>query len=155
MSPSNGRRRCAGSSSTALTGDLTAPKAWLDAINQFQNELRSVNYVVLGPAQAGDIPQPTDEQLSKYFDERKILFRAPEYRKIDVVAVTPAELAKWMEISDDDIKSAYDKQQLALHHAGTPSHPADHLPQYGGRAGRRRPHQERHKLCRDRRRARA
>ena len=91
----------------SMTGDLSPPKAWLDAINQFQNELRSVNYVVLGPAQAGDIPQPTDEELSKYFDERKIMFRAPEYRKIDVVAVTPAELAKWMEISDDDIKSAY------------------------------------------------
>jgi peptidyl-prolyl cis-trans isomerase D len=95
----------------SLIGDLTAPKAWLAAINQFQNELRSVNYVVLGPAQAGDVPQPTDEQLSKYFDERKIMFRAPEYRKIDVVAVTPAELAKWMEISDDDIKSTYEKQR--------------------------------------------
>ncbi len=94
----------------SMTGDLTPPKAWLDAINQFQNELRSVNYVVLGPEQAGDIPQPTDEELSKYFDERKIMFRAPEYRKIDVVAVTPAELAKWMEISDDDIKSTYQKE---------------------------------------------
>jgi peptidyl-prolyl cis-trans isomerase D len=94
----------------SMTGDLSPPKAWLDAINQFQNELRSVNYVVLGPDQAGVIPQSTDEELSKYFDERKIMFRAPEYRKIDVVAVTPAELAKWMEISDDDIKSTYQKE---------------------------------------------
>jgi peptidyl-prolyl cis-trans isomerase D len=95
----------------SFTGDLTTPKAWLDAINQFQNELRSVNYVALGPAQAGDIPPPTDEQLSKYFDERKIMFRAPEYRKIDIVAVTPAELAKWMEVSDDDIKATYEKDK--------------------------------------------
>ena len=94
----------------SMTGDLSPPKAWLDAINQFQNELRSVNYVVLGPEQAGVIPQPTDEELGKYFDERKIMFRAPEYRKIDVVAVTPTELAKWMEISDDDIKSTYQKE---------------------------------------------
>jgi peptidyl-prolyl cis-trans isomerase D len=95
----------------SFTGGLTAPKAWLDAINQFQNELRSVNYVALGPAQAGDIPQPTDEQLSKYFEDRKIMFRAPEFRKIDIVAVTPTELAKWMEVSDDDIKAAYEKQK--------------------------------------------
>ncbi len=33
------------------------------------------------PEQAGDIPQPTDDVLTKYFDDRKILFRAPEYRK--------------------------------------------------------------------------
>lgn len=94
----------------ALTGDLTAPTAWLDVINRFQNETRDVKYVVLGPAQAGDIPQPTDEQLSKYFDDRKIMFRAPEYRKVDIVVVTPTELAKWIEVSDDDVKAAYEQQ---------------------------------------------
>jgi peptidyl-prolyl cis-trans isomerase D len=94
-----------------LTGDLTAPKAWLEVINKFQNETRDVSYVVLGPVQAGDIPQPTDEQLSKYFEDRKILFRAPEYRKIDIVVATPTELAKWVEVSDDDVKAAYEKQK--------------------------------------------
>ncbi len=62
-------RCCAGSSSTAISGGITPPQAWLDAINQFQNEQRSIRYVTLGPAQAGDIPQPTDDQLSKYFDD--------------------------------------------------------------------------------------
>ena len=69
----------------SISGGVTLPKAWLDAINQFQNQQRSIQYVALGPAQAGDIPQPTDDELSKYFDDRKILFRAPEYRKIDTV----------------------------------------------------------------------
>jgi peptidyl-prolyl cis-trans isomerase D len=95
----------------ALTGDLTAPTAWLEVINRFQNETRDVKYVVLGPAQAGDIPQPTEEQLSKYFDDRKIMFRAPEYRKVAIVVVTPAELAKWIEVSDDDVKAAYEQQR--------------------------------------------
>ncbi len=91
----------------SVSGDIMLPQAWLEAINQFQNEQRSIQYVMLGPAQAGDIPQPTDDQLSKYFDDRKILFRAPEYRKIDAVTVTPAALAEGMQISDDDIKKAY------------------------------------------------
>jgi peptidyl-prolyl cis-trans isomerase D len=91
----------------AVSGSVTPPKSWLDAINQFQNQQRSVDYVALGPAQAGDVPQPTPEQLSKYYDDHKFLFRAQEYRKIDAVAVTPTELAKWMEISDDDVKKAY------------------------------------------------
>ena len=97
-----------------VSGDITLPQAWLDAINQFQNQERSIQYVSLGPAQAGDIPQPTDEQLSKYFDDRKILFRAPEYRKIDTVTVTPAALAQWMQVSDDDIKKAYDEQHASF-----------------------------------------
>jgi len=95
-----------------LSGGLTAPKAWLDAINQYQNQDRSVEYVALGPAQAGDIAAPSDDVLGKYYDDHKAQFRAPEYRKIDAIAVTPAELAKWMEISDDDLKKAYE-QRLA------------------------------------------
>src|ERR1700722_9302147 len=97
-----------------VSGDMTPPKAWLDAINQFQNEQRSIEYLALGPAQAGDIPQPTADQLSQYFNEHKFQFRAPEYRKIDAITVTPAELAKWMEISDDDIKHAYDERRASF-----------------------------------------
>lgn len=97
-----------------ISGDITLPQAWLDAINQFQNQERSIQYVSLGPTQAGDIPQPTNEQLSKYFDDRKILFRAPEYRKINTVTVTPASLAQWLQVSDDDVKKAYDAQHASF-----------------------------------------
>lgn len=104
------RRQILGS----IAADLPVPKAWLEALNQFENQERSIEYIALGPAQAGQIPQPTDEELKKYFDERKILFRAPEYRKIAIVRVTPAELAKWMEVSDDDIKQAYDQRRSSF-----------------------------------------
>ena len=95
----------------SLTGDLPVPKAWLEAINQFQNQERSIEYVTLGPAQAGDVPEPTADELSKYFEARKILFRAPEYRKIATVLVTPAEIGKSMEISDADMKAYYDEHR--------------------------------------------
>jgi peptidyl-prolyl cis-trans isomerase D len=98
----------------SVSADLAAPKAWLDAVNQFENQQRSIEYIALGPAQAGNIPHPTEEELKKYFDERKILFRAPEYRKINIVTATPAELAKWMEVSDDDIKQAYDQRRASF-----------------------------------------
>jgi peptidyl-prolyl cis-trans isomerase D len=104
------RRQILGS----VAADLAVPKAWLEALNQFENQQRSIEYIALGPAQAGDIPQPTDEELKKYFDERKILFRAPEYRNIAIVTVTPGELAKWMEVSDDDIKQAYDQRRSSF-----------------------------------------
>jgi peptidyl-prolyl cis-trans isomerase D len=98
----------------SVSADLATPKAWLDAVNQFENQQRGIEYVALGPAQASEIPRPTEEVLKKYFDERKILFRAPEYRKIAIVTVTPAELAKWLEVSDDDIKQAYDQRRASF-----------------------------------------
>ncbi len=99
------RRQIVGS----LSGGLQVPNAWLAAINQFQNQERSIEYVTLGPTQAGDVPQPTAEQLKTYFETHKILFRAPEYRKIVTVSVAPADLAPWMQISDADVKAAYEK----------------------------------------------
>jgi peptidyl-prolyl cis-trans isomerase D len=92
----------------AVSGGISVPKIYLDSINQFQNQERSIEYVALGPEQAGDIPQPTAEELTKYFNDRKILFRAPEYRKVATVVVTPAELAKSITVSDADAKKRYD-----------------------------------------------
>jgi peptidyl-prolyl cis-trans isomerase D len=90
-----------------ISGEPVVPKTALDAFNRFQNEDRAIEYVTLGPAEAGDIPQPTPEALAKYFAERKVLFRAPEYRKITLVVLTPADLASTIEISDADLKKAY------------------------------------------------
>ncbi|HUI14090.1 MAG TPA: peptidyl-prolyl cis-trans isomerase, partial [Xanthobacteraceae bacterium] len=93
----------------SVSGNLPLPKSWLDVYNQFLNQERSIQYVALGPAQAGDIPQPTDEELSKYFDARKIMFRAPEYRKVVTVSAMPDELAKKVEVSDDQVKHIFDE----------------------------------------------
>jgi peptidyl-prolyl cis-trans isomerase D len=101
------RRELAGTISTGLS----APKALVDAVNRYDNEQRSIEYVLLDRAQAGDIPQPSPEELAKYFDERKILFRAPEYRKLVIVSLIPSEQARWIEISDADLKRAYEERR--------------------------------------------
>jgi peptidyl-prolyl cis-trans isomerase D len=92
----------------SLTSELTIPEVAIDVQNRFANELRALDYVVLGPDQAGEIPAPTPEELSKFFDARKALFRAPEFRKVDVVSVSADALAKTMTISDEDAKKAYE-----------------------------------------------
>ena len=94
-----------------VAGEIKVPTAAMEAINQFQNERRDISYLALGPAQAGDIPAPTPEQLSKYFDERKVLFRAPEYRKLTLLPLSPAELAKPDEVSDKDAKAYYEQHK--------------------------------------------
>lgn len=98
----------------SVSGDIRVPATMLQAINQYQNERRDIEFLALGAAQAGDLPQPTPEQLNTYFDERKILFRAPEYRKLTVVTLVPAELAKPDEVSDADAKAYYEQNKSAF-----------------------------------------
>jgi len=101
----------------SISGDLRVPATGIEAINQYQNEKRAIEYLSLGPAQAGDIPQPTPEQLSKYFEERKVVFRAPEYRKITLLSMSPADLAKPDAVSDADAKIYYELHKASY---GTP-----------------------------------
>ncbi len=51
----------------SVSGNIPLPNAWLDALNQFQNQERSIAYIALGPAQAGDIPAPTAEAAQQIF----------------------------------------------------------------------------------------
>lgn len=98
-----------------LTGTIVAglepPKTQIEALVRFQNEQRSANYVRLTAAQAGTIDAPSPETLAAYFEDRKQLFRAPEYRKIAVLTLTPDDLAKWITVSDDDAKKVFEQRR--------------------------------------------
>ncbi len=107
------RRQIAGS----LSAGLDPSKTTIDALSNFQNEQRSIEYVKLEAAQAGTIDPPSPETLAAYFDEHKVQFRAPEYRKIAFVAITPEEIGKWSEVSDDDARKLFEQRRDRL---GTP-----------------------------------
>jgi peptidyl-prolyl cis-trans isomerase D len=107
------RRQIAGS----ISAGLEPPKVLIDALTRFANEQRSIEYVRLDAAQAGTIDPPSPEALAGYFDDHKTLFRAPEYRKISFVAVTPEDVGKWSEVSDEDARKLFEQRRDKL---GTP-----------------------------------
>jgi peptidyl-prolyl cis-trans isomerase D len=107
------RRQIAGT----ISAGLEPPKVMIEALSRFQNEQRSIEYVKLGVAQAGTIDPPSPETLAAYFDDHKIQFRAPEYRKIAFIAITPEEIGKWSEVSDEDAKKLFELRRDQL---GTP-----------------------------------
>jgi len=101
----------------SIGGEFNVPVTAMAALNQYQNEKRAIEYLALGPAQAGDISAPTPELLGKFFEERKVLFRAPEYRKITLLFMSPADLAKPDAVSDADAKIYYEQHKASY---GTP-----------------------------------
>jgi peptidyl-prolyl cis-trans isomerase D len=97
----------------AVAGSLVVPQAMLEAINRYRNETRSVDYVVLPPSAAGDLPAPAEDALQKYYDDHKQTFRAPEYRRLVTLAVTPATAVNPESISDADARRLYDEVKTA------------------------------------------
>ncbi len=107
------RRQIAGT----IGAGIEPPKVLIDALARFQNEQRSIEYVKLDATQAGTIDPPSPETLAAYFDDHKTLFRAPEYRRISFVAITPEDIGKWSEVSDEDARKAFEQRRDKL---GTP-----------------------------------
>ncbi len=95
----------------AIAADISPPKTTSEIIDHFRNEERSVEYIVLDASKAGEIPQPTPEQLSKYFDDHKFAFRAPEYRKVVLLPISQAEIARTIEVSDEDAMRVFMERQ--------------------------------------------
>jgi peptidyl-prolyl cis-trans isomerase D len=94
-----------------IKGASILPKASVEAADRFQNEQRSIEFVLLDRAKAGEVGPATPEVLAKYFEDRRILFRAPEYRKLVVVSLIPSELARTIEVSDAELRKAYEERR--------------------------------------------
>ncbi len=95
----------------SIAGGLTVPQTAIDIHHRFRNEERAIDYIALDREQAGEIPAPSPEALTKYFDERKVLFRAPEFRKLDLLVLSPTDSSRWTQISDAEARKAYDDRR--------------------------------------------
>jgi peptidyl-prolyl cis-trans isomerase D len=94
----------------SLVADLKQPKVMSDAFRRYQSEERSVDYVTLGAKDAGAIPAATPEQLKAFYDEKKAAFRAPEYRKLQMIVMTPETIAAGIETPESELRKIYDSQ---------------------------------------------
>jgi peptidyl-prolyl cis-trans isomerase D len=94
-----------------IRGAAVLPQAAVEAANRYQNEQRSIDYVLLERAKAGEVAPPAPEVLATYFEDRKNQFRAPEYRKLVVVTLLPSEQARTIEIGDAELRRAYEERK--------------------------------------------
>jgi peptidyl-prolyl cis-trans isomerase D len=93
----------------SVTTGLEPPRLMLEAIHRFRNETRTIDALLLPASAVGAIAAPSEEEVKKYFTQRESSFRAKEFRKLTVLAATPAALAKPAEIPADEVQKYYDE----------------------------------------------
>jgi peptidyl-prolyl cis-trans isomerase D len=94
-----------------------SPGVLVTALNNYNGETRTLRYVLVPQSAAGTIPDPTDEDLKRYYDNHHGKFTQPEYRKVGVLAVTPETVKSEVQINEADVKAAYEASKGQL---GTP-----------------------------------
>jgi peptidyl-prolyl cis-trans isomerase D len=93
----------------AVTDGLPVPKAYLSAIAQHDGENRTVDFLTIPASIIPAITTVDEPALTKFFEERKESYRAPEYRKFSFVRLLPDDIADVKTIADTDVQADYDK----------------------------------------------
>jgi peptidyl-prolyl cis-trans isomerase D len=95
----------------AARAGVISPDTLTKVVYAFQDEKRVADAVEL-PFSAAPAPAPpTEPQLTRWYENHKELYSAPEYRRIEAVVLAPETLAKDVQVSDDDIKAAYEQHK--------------------------------------------
>jgi len=91
-----------------------APQILLDALVRYNDEQRTLRYVLVPLSAVGTAKEPTEEELKAFYDNHHAKFTLPEYRKIGVMAVTPETVKDQVTITDDDLKAAFEEEKDKL-----------------------------------------
>ena len=93
----------------AVSQGVKPPLAFDRAMGLYQGERRTVDYISLSPEPVDKIADPSEAVLTKYFEDHKDAYRAPEYRTISYAVLTPEALADRSAVTEAQVKSDYEK----------------------------------------------
>jgi peptidyl-prolyl cis-trans isomerase D len=95
----------------AVVLGTTAPQSMVDLLFRYRNEKRVADIVTLLIDDAGDVGQPSEADLTAFYDGHQDLFRAPEYRGFTLASLSLSDIAQGIEIPEAKLKEEFDERQ--------------------------------------------
>jgi peptidyl-prolyl cis-trans isomerase D len=95
----------------ALSAGVRVPRPVIDAVYRYRNETRVADIVTVPLTGIGNIPTPSDDELTKFYEAHPDQFRASEYRGFTLASLTASEVEGNIKISDEQLKSAFEERK--------------------------------------------
>ncbi len=95
-------------------GGVHVPESMARLVWLFQAQQRTVSAVAVTPASVPAPPNPTDEQLTAFYEELKPQLQRPEFRTLTVVSASEAMFAPRVAPTDQDIRAHFERRSPAL-----------------------------------------
>jgi peptidyl-prolyl cis-trans isomerase D len=86
-----------------------ATKYDVESFFKIQNQQRDVDYITVSPQKMSQ--QPTDEEISTYYQQHQDLYQTPEQVSVEYVELSLEDTAKTIAVSDDKLKAFYEEQK--------------------------------------------
>jgi peptidyl-prolyl cis-trans isomerase D len=87
---------------------LVPPPGLARLLYDYVTEERTIEYVVVTPEEAGQVPTPTAMDLEAFHSSHAAQFSAPEFRTFDYVLIGPDQVSKEITVSDADLMAEYE-----------------------------------------------
>ncbi|MEI8396019.1 MAG: peptidyl-prolyl cis-trans isomerase [Rhodospirillaceae bacterium] len=96
--------------SGAVTAGAAAPELMVDALYRYRNEKRVAETLTLANSSMPEPTAPDQAELTRYYEDKSVRYTAPEYRGMTIGLVRAADLAKTIELTENEIKTAFDSR---------------------------------------------
>jgi peptidyl-prolyl cis-trans isomerase D len=94
---------------TAMIDGVAPPPGVVRVLYDIVNEQRTVEYLLVTPEEAGNVPEPTMAELEAFHMARaNDMFSSPEYRAFDYVTIRPDEVAMEVNVTEAELRAEYD-----------------------------------------------
>lgn len=93
---------------SAVRAGAAAPASLSRPIFAFQNEAREAHVVEMPFIAAAAPPEPSEEQLRRFWENEQPRFTAPEYRRFSLLTLTLDDVAREITPTEAQLRAAYD-----------------------------------------------
>ena len=96
----------------AITAGVTLPRPVVETLYRYRNEKRLADIVAFPVAGVKDVGQPSDADLTKFYEAHPDLFRAPEYRAFTVASLAPERCREaGGDIPENKVREEYEQRK--------------------------------------------
>ncbi|WP_394753337.1 SurA N-terminal domain-containing protein [Crenothrix sp.] len=92
----------------SITESSFATKYDIESFFKIHNQQRDVAYVTIAPQKLTE--QPSDEEITKYYQQHQDVYKIPEQISVEYVELTSDDMAKTIQVTDEKTKAFYDEQ---------------------------------------------
>lgn len=84
------------------------PDVFYEILGKSRAEKRIFEYATITANDIVPITEPSDSELQTFYDDNKINYQAPEYRKVTIVKLQAADIADEAGVTKDEIEAEYE-----------------------------------------------
>lgn len=95
----------------AVADGFQAPKTLINAMTEYRKQTRDIRYMLISSSNIDPVKAPSEDELKKWYEQKKANYRAPEYRKFAYLKLEPSDIIDPSSVSEDDVKADYEKNK--------------------------------------------